>query len=398
MNGTENVPIVVAGAGIAGISAAEAARARSPGTPVVLLSGEPDLPYYRLRLLELLDGAADPASLRIHPHEWYARQGIDLRLSSPVASVDPEAHRVVLATGESLPYSALVLASGSLGIVPPVEGAALPGVIPLWTLADARALRAAVPSARRAVVAGGGLLGLEGAYRLSLLGLEVTIVEMLPRLLPNQLDADGSRVFEAKVRSLGIGVRTGAPIARLDGTGRVRSATLRSGEVLDADLVLVATGVRPNLGLLDGSGIPVGRRIAVDASMRTGATDVFAAGDAAEVDGRWDGLWTAAKAQGRVAGMNAAGGSERVAPTVDPYFLSTMDTRVVSIGALDGEGPLGSAIRRDDANHVYRKLAFRGGRLAGAVLVGDADGMARVVAAVKAAVTREEALSSGLLG
>ncbi len=398
-------PILVVGGGIAGLSAAEAARERSPGTPVVLLSKESAPPYFRLRLIELFDGTSDPAALRLHPSEWYAERGIDLRLSTTVASVLPAERRVVLAGGESLAYSTLVLASGSTSFLPPVEGARLPGVFTLWTLDDVLALRTALTGARSAVVVGGGLLGLEGAYQLSRRGIAVTIVEMVPRLLPNQLDLEGSRFFEAKVKSLGIGVRTGAGVACLEGGDRVRRVVLQDGDVLPADLVLFAAGVRPNLGFLEGSGIAVGKRISVDAALRTNLPGVFAAGDVAEVDGRWDGVWPAAKAQGRVAGLNAAGGDERVAHEAAPYFLNTMETRVASIGSIGAASTVpadpGAAFEyescRDEEKLVYKKLMFQHGTLVGAVLVGDTSAFQKINAGVKAGMTRAQALEAGFL-
>jgi nitrite reductase (NADH) large subunit len=398
-------PIVVVGAGIAGVSAAEAARARAPDVPVVLLSQEPTLPCFRLRLIELFADSADPAALRLHPAAWYAAAGIDLRLATSVASVLPAEHRIVLADGASLSYSSLVLASGSASFLPPVEGSRLPGVFTLWTVADALALRTALGTAMRAVVIGGGLLGLESAYQMSRRGIAVTIVEMVPRLLPNQLDPEGSRFFEAQVRSLGIAVRTGEGVACIDGPDVVRSVVLQDGSVLPADLVLFAAGVRPNLAFLAGSGVAMGKRVTVDGAMRTNLPGVFAAGDVAEVDGRWDGLWLSAKAQGRTAGANAAGGDERVVLAAAPYFLNTMETRVASVGttgaapngAFFQEAPFETSESRDEEHLIYKKLVFQHGRLVGAILVGDTSAFQRIGAAVKAGMGRAEALSAGFL-
>jgi nitrite reductase (NADH) large subunit len=399
-------PILVVGAGIAGVSAAEAARAAAPGTPVVVLSKEATLPCYRLRLVEMLDGAADPAALRLHPVEWYAAAGIDLRLSTTVVSLVPAEHRAILSDGSSLPYSALVLASGSASFLPPVEGVRLPGVFTLWALDDALALRAALDGGvKRAVVIGGGLLGLECAYRMSRRGVAVTIVEMVPRLLPNQLDPEGSRFFEAQVRSLGIAVRTGAGVACIEGPDRATSVVLQDGSAIPADLVLFAAGVRPNLGFLAGSGVATGKRVSVDDAMRTNLPGVFAAGDVAEVGGRWDGLWLSARAQGRVAGVNAAGGDERVALAVAPYFLSTMETRVASVGSIGAGRAEGffqvaapeTVESRDEEHLVYKRLVFQSGALVGAVLVGDTSAFQRIQAAVRAGMPRADALAAGFL-
>ena len=398
-------PIVVVGAGVAGVSAAEAARATAPGTPVVLLSNEPVPPYYRLRLIELFEGLTDPAAFQLHPPGWYADAGIDLRLSTTVTGIDPEKRYLRILDGTRLPYSSLVLAMGSTSFLPPVAGSGLPGVHALWNMEDAKTIRDALPGARRAVVVGGGLLGLESAYRMSCTGVAVTILEMVPRLLPNQLDPEGSRLFEAQVRSLGIEVRTGVVVSRIEGADRARSVTLQDGTALDADLVLFAAGVRPNLGILTDSGIAVGRRITVDTALRTNQDSIFAAGDVAEVGDRWLGLWSAAKAQGRIAGINAAGGDERVFVESSPYVLATMETRVASIGETgsNGPGPLAgdagieSEIRTVESERYYRKLVFRDGRLVGAVCVGGVPPLQKLGAAMRSGMTREEALASALL-
>jgi nitrite reductase (NADH) large subunit len=398
-------PIVVVGGGVAGLSAAEAARAAAPGTQVVLLSNESSPPYYRLRLIDLFDGLTDPVAFQLHPTGWYADSGIDLRLSTRVVGIDLASKRLRIFDGTFLPYSSLVLAMGSTSFLPPIEGSGLPGVHALWNMEDAISIRDRLPATRRAVVIGGGLLGLEGAYRMSRNGVAVTILEMVPRLLPNQLDPEGSRLFEEQVKSLGIEVRTGVAVNRIEGTDRVRSVSLQDGSALDADLVLFAAGVRPNLAILADTGIAVGRRIIVDSAMRTSQDAVFAAGDVAEVNGYWPGLWSAAKAQGRVAGINAAGGDERVSLESSPYVLSTMETRVASIGEIGSAGPDSSTgeagivneIRRVEGDRFYRKLVFRDGRLVGAVCVGGVPPLQKLNTAIRTGMSREEALKSGIL-
>jgi nitrite reductase (NADH) large subunit len=356
-------------------------------------------------LIDLFDGLTDPAAFQLHPTGWYADSGIDLRLSTPVVGIDLEAKRLRIFDGTHLPYSSLVLAMGSTSFLPPVEGSRLPGVHALWNMEDAISIRDRLPASKRAVVIGGGLLGLEGAYRMSSSGVAVTILEMVPRLLPNQLDPEGSRLFEDQVRSLGIEVRTGVTVTRIEGTDRVRSVSLLDGSILDADLVLFAAGVRPNLGILADTGIVVGRRITVDSAMRTNRDAVYAAGDVAEVNGHWPGLWSAAKAQGRVAGINAAGGDERVALESSPYVLSTMETRVASIGEIGsagsdsstGDARIESVVRLIEGERFYRKLVFRDGRLVGAVCVGGIPLLQKLGAAVRAGLSREEALAAALL-
>ncbi len=398
--------IVIIGGGPAGLAAATAARAADPEAEITMFSSDSRLPYYRLRLCEYVGREIDYAKLTIRPEPWFADNHIVLRLSAPVTAIDPARHVIRAADGE-VPYDRLVVAAGSTPVLPPFEGRDLAGVHTLWTCGDLESINRSLAGAKSAAVIGGGLLGLEMAYRLREAGIRVTLIEKFPRLLPRQLDEEGSAIFTEKVRSLGIRVLCGAGVTGLrdggTGEGRVRFVELDDGTAADADLAVVSVGVAPNTSLCRESGIDVERFVVVNDRMETGTESIYAAGDIASLNGRWFGLWTVADAQGKTAGSNAAGGSVSYAAAPSPYVLSTMGTRVVCAGDPgDGSGAGGegtpqyeSVVKADRGTFSYSRLVFRDGRFAGYMLVGSpAAGWSRLQTLIGRAAGRDEAIAA----
>ena len=370
-------PIIIIGSSIAGITAAEAAHRQDPAADILVLSQDRFPPYYRLRVCEVLDNPAIVDQLALHPPQWYADRQIRLELDTRVAAIYPAERQVGLADGRRLTYRSLVIASGSQSFIPPVTGIRRPGVHAIWTLQDALDTASDLTKATRAVVIGGGLLGLEAAWHARRRGLPTTVIEKAPRLLVNQLDEGGSAILTQRVRQQQVEVVTGADVTAVTGsTGEPDSPAagvrLADGRFFPADLVLVSIGVRANINFLEGSGIAVQRRICADERMQTSQPDIYAAGDAAELDGYWFGLWSVSRAQGQVAGLNAAGGNARFDKAIPPYLINTMDTRVAVQGdkgiADQPEYELDVLMDPDSGN--YRKLVYRDGIFSGFMLVG----------------------------
>jgi NAD(P)H-nitrite reductase large subunit len=374
---SENQRIVIVGSSIAGVSAAEGARKQDAEADILLVSQEPFLPYYRLRVCEVLDHPETAPQLTLHPPEWYDDLRLR-RLQGTVTAVDPAARRVRLADGSFQEYTSLVICTGSQSFVPPIPGIQRPGVHTLWLMQNALELAKLMAQSRSIIVIGGGLLGLEAAYHAQRAGLETTVIEKAPLLLANQLDEAGSGLFCRRVQSLGIRVETGADILAV--TGRddapespARGVQLADGRCLDADMILVSIGVKANMGFLEGSGIRTERRVLTDTGMQTSVPGIYAAGDVAQPDGYWFGLWPVSRQQGLVAGTNAAGGKAEFAMNIPPYMINTMETRV----AVQGDKGLSEApgysldISLDEARGNYRKLVYRDGILRGFMLVGD---------------------------
>lgn len=391
--------IVIIGNGIAGLSAADAARKQNSQASVTIISNESHLTYYRIRLCELINNNLEDDSLRMHPMNWYKEKKLDVVLNKNVTMINPVEKYIVLDEKEKIPYTKLIIASGSQSFLPPVPGINKKGIYTLWTIRDVKTMKKQLENLRHAVIVGGGLLGLEAAYHINKSGIQTTIVELLPRLLPNQLDEQGAKIFKNKVNSLGIDVVTGSSIELLTGDEQVEEIKLSNGSTIAASFVLFAAGVRPNLDIVEGTGIKVNKRINVNQFMQTNLDDIYAAGDVAEFEGKWYGLWSTALNQGKVAGTNAAGGRIAYTSEVPPYFLSTMDTKISSLGdiGMDKSAIYETAEFIDEQNYIYQKLFFKNGTLVGSILIGDTASSNRINAAIKSRMSKEDALRANFI-
>lgn len=374
--------ILVVGGGVAGITAAEAAREAAPEAEIVVAAKEEEPPYLRLNLTRYLAGEVDAAGLVMNPPGWLAERRIGLT-HGDVADLGLGRGRAALRDGRELPYDRLVLACGAHPFVPPIPGAEKRGVRTLRTLRDADAIAAAAGPGTSVVCVGGGLLGLEIAGALARRGARVSVVEGWPWLLPRQLPERAGRLLEAALSWAGIRAILGAKVAEIAGGDGARSVVLATGEEHPADLVIVAAGVRPNSYLARQAGIKVDAGVVVDDGMRTSAPDVFAAGDLAEHRGAVYGIWPAAYATGRVAGANAAGGRAEMARMPPSNRLKVLGVDLFSVGVVNPTD--GSAEIRDEepAPGAFRRLVRRDGRLIGAALYGDTSAAKEVQEAVE---------------
>ncbi len=329
---------VIIGASVAGTAAAAAIRDGDPDGRVVLLGEEEFGLYSRIRLPEYLAGRLERERLVIRKRDWYEGLGIGLRTGTRVESVDLKGARVSLSTGEALAYDRLLLATGADCFVPSFARRDLPGVFTVRTVKDVDRLRYEAERVKAAVVVGGGLLGLELASALVYLGLEVTVVEALPWLLPRQLDRQGGDLLQLVLENSGLKFRTGAEVDSVVGKDGAEGVRFSNGEEIPASVVLVSAGIRPRVELAGSAGLRVEKGIGVGDKMDTSADGVYAAGDCAEHRGRIYGIWPAAEAQGRVAGTVMAGGNAVFADAQDEYRLRliTGDGRPVS-AALTGD-------------------------------------------------------------
>jgi nitrite reductase (NADH) large subunit len=358
--------IVILGGGVAAFEAAVAARKQDAAAEVAVYSREKVPPYRRPALSGMVAQDLEDARFFIKGKEFFAKERIELELDSEAVKLDPAAKKVAFASGETVIYDKLVIATGAHPFVPPVPGLDGEKVAVLREFSDLERLRAILDSGtcRKVVVLGGGVLGLELAAALLERGVRVTVVENFPAIMPRNLDAEaGKLVMEHLAKLQNLELRFGASAANWNG----RLLELGDGTAIESDLVCVSAGVRANVKLAAEAGLPCGRGITVDAAMRvTGFDDTFAAGDVAECDGKPCGLYNTARAMGKTAGVNAAGGSATFAPEATPVRLAVMGLKIFSAGDISGAGEGGGEITK------YRKL-FRdaNGKLRGAILMGD---------------------------
>ncbi len=355
--------VVVVGAGPAGLRAAGLASVG--GLDVTLLGAEHGDPYNRVTLSNLLAGDVEESGL-LTP----AAVGVQYRPGTRVASVDRDSGQVLLESGEALAYDRLVLATGSGAVRLPLPGADLPGVLLYRTLADVRAMLAAAEAGGRAVVIGGGLLGLEAAAGLARRGMQVTVVHAVDRLMERQLDPGGAAHLARRLAGQGVSLALAASTRAITGTDRAEGVELADGRVLPADLVVMAVGIRPETGLARQAGLAVGRGILVDDAMRTSDPDILAVGECAEHRGLCCGLAAPALAQAAVAAATLLGRHEAYNPAEDSTALKVAGAAVWSAGEPVAADADSLVLDDGDLGH-YRHLLLRDGRLVGAVLLGE---------------------------
>jgi nitrite reductase (NADH) large subunit len=380
------VSVVVLGNGIAGVTAADFVRRGHPDCEIHIVGLESHVLYNRMGISRLIHGRSAMQGLYLLDEKWYDEHGITAWLNTRARKIDLTSRRVLLATGEFLPFDRLVLATGSGSSVPPIDGFGGPGTFVLRQAADAMQIRSYAQDngSRTAVVAGGGLLGLEAAYSLHELGLEVTVLERGERLLSKQIDAFCSELVEAHFAELGIDILYGAEMTAVTGRGRVRKVVLKDGHTLPCDIFLACVGIRPNVTLAEEAGIAVARGVIVDDRMETSVSGVFAAGDVAERNDQVLGLWPIAAKQAEVAAENLLGGDERLPSDMPATILKGVGLDLTSVGRVEPEGDDEVIVSEDARAPSYRRLLVSQGRAAGVVVLGyHPDDVAAATAAVK---------------
>ncbi|MGC4838851.1 nitrite reductase large subunit NirB [Micromonospora vinacea] len=367
--------LIVIGNGMVGQRFVDALRARDPqgSWRVTVLAEEGRPAYDRVRLSAYFDGVSE-SELNLHtPHD-----GVRLRLGEPATAVDRDRQVVTTAVGEYR-YDALVFATGSYAFVPPVAGTELPGVFVYRTLDDLAAIREYARGRRAGAVIGGGLLGLEAANALRLLGLSTDVVEFAPRLMPVQVDQAGGAMLRRYVDELGVRTHLGVATTaiRQGPDGGVAALELSDGTALDAELVVVAAGIRPRDQLARDAGLPLGPRggVLVDETCRTADERIWAVGECAAVDGTCHGLVAPGYATAEVVADRLVGGAATFPGADTATKLKLLGVDVASFGDAHGttEGCLDVTFT-DPATRVYAKLVLSDDAhtLLGGVLVGDA--------------------------
>jgi NAD(P)H-nitrite reductase large subunit len=366
--------LVVVGNGMAGARFVEELTRRSSAArfAITVFGDERGGSYNRIMLSGVLGGRREPAEIETHSEAWYGEREIALRSHTPVARIDRERRVVVAADGTETPYDVLVLATGSVPFVPPVPGLGGSGVHVFRTLEDCARIRTIARRGSRAIVLGGGLLGLEAASGLRALEAEVTVVHLMPTLMEQQLDADGGRALRAKIEALGIAVRTGARSERVlrDDAGAPTGLELAGGEVLGADFIVVCCGIAPRVDLARAAGLEIARGIVVDDTLRTSDDRIYAIGECATHRGTTYGLVEPIWDHCRILAERLTGAAVRYAGSAVGTRLKVAGVNVVSFGERDRAAG-DEAVTAFGADGSYRKAIARGGRLVGAQVVGD---------------------------
>jgi len=365
--------LIVVGNGMAGMRAVEELIALAPDAyDITVFGDEPHGNYNRILLSPLLAGEKRAEELVLHPPAWYAERGIALHAGDPVVHIDRRRRKVRSLAGRELPYDRLLLATGSRPIVLPIPGADLPGVVTFRDLTDVDVMLQATRTYSRAAVIGGGLLGLEAAHGLMRRGMDVTVVHLPATLMERQLDPAAAALLKASLESRGLEFRMRTQTVAVLGEERARGLRFDDGSELEADLIVMAVGVRPRIDLARDAGLACRRGILVDDTLQTYDPSIYAVGECVEHRNSTFGLVAPLWEQARVCAVHLAVlGASRYRGTLVPTQLKVAGIELYSAGDFsDGDGA-DALVLRDPERGVYKRVVIRDGKLKGAVLYGD---------------------------
>jgi nitrite reductase (NADH) large subunit len=339
---------------------------------VTIFNAEPRVNYDRIMLSPVLSGEKAYEDIIIHGDGWYVKHGVTLYKGHKVVRIDRDARTITSENGETAAYDALVIATGSNPFILPVEGNTLPGVLTYRDLDDVNAMLLAAQSRAKAVVIGGGLLGLEAAAGLKEQGMDVTVLHIMPTLMERQLDTAAGYLLQRELESRGITVVCKADTKRILGEKHVTGVELKDGTVIDASLVVMAAGIRPNGWLAKEAGVTVNRGIVGDGHMQTSDPAIYALGECAEVGGQCYGLVAPLYEQARILAAKLAGEAVDGFVHADtPTKLKVTGINLFSIGDFADGPDREEIVLRDASAGVYKRVILKENRIIGTVLYGE---------------------------
>lgn len=364
--------LVVVGNGMVGLRFLEELGARAPGAfDITVIGAEPRPAYNRVLLSALLAEEVEEEDCRFRERDWYRETGARLIIGAPATGIDRAEREVTVGNRTVVPYDRLVLAMGSTPIRLPKPGVDLPGVLTFRDLDDVGLMRRAGADGTRAVVIGGGLLGLEAAYGLARFGVTTTLVHLMDRLMERQLDGPAAALVAKAMRALGVNVILGADTTAIEGDGRVEAVLLADGSVIPAEMVVMAVGVKPNVRLAMSADLAVKRGIVVDDALTTTDERIHAIGECAEHRGVAYGLVEPGYEQARVLAARLSGEDEIYRGSRLATRLKVSGVPVFSAGVVEPCAESQSVTLIDEGAGRYGRLLLHEDKLVGAILVGD---------------------------
>ncbi len=374
---------LIVGDGVAGARAAIKIREADPDGEIHIFTDEAYPFYYRVRFPEFIAKEIDVKDITIHSIEFYQSRKISLHLEEPIVSGDPERKEVVSNRGKTYQYDLLLIATGGNAFVPPIKGVEKKGVFTLRKMKDAIEMREYAISVKKAVLIGGGLVGLETGWALLRRGVKVSVIEHNPRILPRQMDEDGARILQEKMEAMGFSFILNAQVDEIVGEEKPKGVILKDGRMIDGEMIIISAGVRPNVELAKAMGIETKNGIIVDDRLETMRKGIFAAGDVAEHRGRCYGIWPAAQKQGEIAGINMSGGDTLYNGTVISNTLKVLGIDLVSSGEIDVERRFESRLKVDRGKGIYKKVVLKDDRIVGCILLGEKKGSVEILSAIE---------------
>lgn len=384
--------ILIIGGGIAAQSVAEALRERDTTARITMICEEPRLPWDRVSLSHILIDGEDAETLQLRPRTWYEDHDVDVKTGTKVVFLDTARNLVRLDDDSLLAYDRCVLATGSDALMPPIPGIDQKGVVAFRSPEDCVAIQDIADAGKSCAVIGGGLLGLEAARGIASRGAPVTVVHLMDRLMERQLDASAAALLAPAMEDLDVKVLLEKSTETILGNddGHVTGLKFTDGEILDAELVVVAIGIKSRTDLAKTAGLEVKRGIVVDDRLQTSAPNVFAVGECAEHRGMVYGIVAPIHDQTQVAADAILGEPQAMYPgSILSAKLKIMGVDLVSIGSAEGSG----ATVENREERSYRKLIVENGKLTGAVLMGDIKGHELLLDKVKNSFEVEDPLA-----
>lgn len=376
----DKLKLVLIGNGLAGMRCLEDLLDMAPDRyEVTVIGEEPWGNYNRIMLSPVLSGEKTIEDIMLHPSKWYDDKGIKFIAGDKAVKIDRPRKVVYTEKGQTVDYDRLILATGSAPFIPPVQGADLKGVLTFRDIYDVNTMIEYCGSKANAVVIGGGLLGLEAAYGLKQRGMNVTVLHLMDRIMERQLDGRASQLLRHSIEQKGIQIITEANTEALigDENGHVTQIRLKDGTVLDADLVVFAVGIRPNIALAQSAGLRCNRGVLVNDTMQTFDPSIYAVGECIEHRGQTFGLVEPLWGQAFICATHLAehGSLTFKAPTV-PTQLKVSGVDVFSAGNFEPKDDYEDIILNDEKRQIYKRIIIQSDRVIGAVLFGDTeDGM-----------------------
>ncbi len=374
---------IIIGNGVAGTTAAENIRKNDPQGEIKIFTDEAYPFYSRIRLMEYLAGEVELPKLQIRSNSWYDNQKIELFLNSKVVDIDVASKAIQTQSGKRHSYDKLLLADGSHSFVPPIKGAEKEGVFTLRNIKDAQEIKRFAEGKTKALLIGGGILGLEVGNSLRKTGMKVSVVEFFPRLLPRQTDPLCATLLQTRLEQMGLHFYLGVSSKEILGENRVQGLLLEDGRQIETDLIIISAGVRPNLELAQKLNLKIGKGISVSDYLETGIPDIYAAGDSIEHKGMLYGIWPASEKQGEVAGSNMAGKPTVYAGTTPSNLLKVAGIDLLAAGDFDPDGKLEAFIDQNQETGTYRKMVIKENLIVGCLLFGTLEGRKNILKAME---------------
>lgn len=378
-NGVISVNYVIIGASAAGLSAAETLRRLAPDAEITLISREKEIAYSRCLLTYLLSGTISRDDIYFRSREALARLNLNIVSGTEVKGVNIEKREVSLSDGRQVHYDRLLAASGASPVIPDgIKGVSGQGVYTLRTLEDADRITKNLGEVSGAVILGDGLVSVTAAQALNSRGVKVTIVGIAPHILATFLDRRSAEILQEKLTASGIELMLGRTFAevRRGADGKLKGVAASDGKEFQADIVIIAVGVKPEFSFLKDSGINSDRGLTVNEYLETSVPGIYAAGDVAQGYDRvretiaWQPLWPNAVEQGRTAGYNMAGVEKCYGGCTNLNSLNIAGTPVICVGQANTDRPGLESFVLSDNGSTYEKIVFAGNKLAGFILLG----------------------------